>query len=159
MKTFWRKLIKKRRKLKKKSSVSLTISKGPKKHKTKPDRWKPPFAADQKIHPFKANSQNLIVVNKPRGFDLGNVTATVGIMLQARIDCTFQFFVDDSLERFKNLDWGIVSESERILNDRKVMTQTGTIYGIYTEVSSGIQIWIVTDLDRCITRICLSDER
>lgn len=157
-KTFWRKLIKKRRNSKKKSSVSLTVSKGPKKHKSEPDRWKPPFAATQKIHPFKANSQDLIVVNKPNGFEIGKVTATVGIMLQARIDCNFQFFVDECLERFRNLDWGIVNENERVLNDRKVMTQTGTIYGVYAEPSSGIQIWIVTDLDQDITRICLSDE-
>lgn len=158
-KTFWRKLIKKRGKPKKKSNVSLTVSKGPQIHKTEPDRWKPPFAATQKTHPFKANNQDLIVVSKPREFELGKVTATVGIMLQVRIDGTFQFFVDECLERFKRMDWGVVTENERMLNGRKVKTKTGTVYGVYTEVGSGIQIWIATDLDQSITRISLSEER
>ena len=51
---------------------------------------------------LKVDKQDLIIVNEPNGLDLGKVTATVGIMLQARMDYTFQLFVDECLERFKN---------------------------------------------------------
>lgn len=101
----------------------------------------------------------MVIVSNPNGFDLGKITATVGIMLQVRLDYDFKLFVDDCLERFKNCDWGGVNETERRLNDLRLTAQTGTVCGIYTELTSGIQIWIATDLDQGITRICLSEER
>lgn len=158
-KTFWRKFLKPRRKRKKKPNISLTLRPEPKKHMTEPNRWKPPFAMTKDAPPLKVENQDLIVLNETMSVDLGKVTATAGIMLQARMDYTFQLFVDDCLERFKSQDWGGVNEKERQLNDLRVTVQTGTIFGIYTELGSGVQIWISTDLDQGITRICLSDER
>lgn len=156
---FWRGFLKKRRKSKKQPNTSLTVRKGIKKHMTEPDRWKPPFATAKDEPSLKVDNQDLIVLNKPESFDLGNITATIGIMLQARMDCTFRLFVNESLERFKNLDWGDVSENEKLLNSQKAATHIGTVYGVYTEPDSGVQIWIVTDLVQGTTRICLSDER
>ena len=147
------------RKRKPKPKAELVVYKPPKKHITEPDRWVPPFAANKETQPLKVDKQDLIIVNEPNGLDLGKVTATVGIMLQARMDYTFQLFVDECLERFKNFDWGGVNESERRLNDLRITARTGTVCGIYTELTTGIQIWIATDLDQGITRICLSDER
>lgn len=158
-KTFWRKFLKPRRKHKKKPNISLTLRPEPKKHMTEPNRWKPPFAMTKDAPPLKVENQDLIVLNETMSIDLGKVTATAGIMLQARMDYTFQLFVDDCLERFKSQDWGGVNEKERRLNDLRVTARTGTICGIYTELGSGVQIWIATDLDQGITRICLSDER
>ena len=153
-KSFWRHF-RLPRKRKPKPKVELVAYKPPKKHMTEPDRWVPPFATQ----PLKVDKQDLIVVNEPNGLDLGKVTATVGIMLHARMDYTFQLFVDECLERFKNLDWGGVNESERRLNDLRITARTGTVCGIYTELTTGVQIWIATDLDQGITRICLSEER
>lgn len=157
-KSFWRHF-QLPRKRKPKPKAELVMYKPPKKHMTEPDRWKPPFATTKEAPPLKVENQDLIVLNETMGFDLGKVTATVGIMLQARMDYTFQLFVDECLERFKAQDWGGVNEKERRLNDLRVTAQTGTICGIYTELGSGVQIWIATDLDQGITRICLSDER
>lgn len=158
-KPIWRKFFSIRRKHKKHPNTSLTVSKPPKKHMTEPDCWKPPFTITKDAPPLKVDNQDLIVANKPREFDLGRVTATVGIMLQVRMDYTFQRFVDNCLKRFEAQDWGGVNEKERRLNDLRITAQTGTVCGIYTELGSGVQIWIVTDLDQGITRICLSDER
>lgn len=154
-KPFWWGFLKRRRR-KKKPQTGLVVRPVPKNHMTEPERWIPPFATTKR---GKVDKQNLVVVRDPNGFDLGKITATVGIVLQARIDCTFQMFVDDCLERFKNLDWGGMNEDERRINDRRITTGTGTVYGNYTDLTSGIQIWIATDLDQSITRICLSEER
>lgn len=156
---FWRSFIKKRRKAKKRPSTSLVVKKATKKHLTEPDRWKPPFAMAKDAPPLKVSNRDLTVLDKPAGFEVGDVTATIGIMLQIRMDSAFRFFVNESLERFKTLDWGGISENEKLLNRQKVMAHAGTVYGVYTEPGSGVQIWIVTDLDQELTRICLSDER
>lgn len=157
-KTFWRRFFKRKRKAKKQSNTSLTVNTCPKKHKTEPDRWKPPFATKETL-PLKIDNQDLVIVSGSNNFELGRVTATIGIMLQAKLDYAFQLFVDNCLERFKNLDWGGVNEKEKWVNDQRIMTRMGTVYGVYTELSSGTQIWIATDLEQGITRICLSDER
>lgn len=154
-KPFWRNYIKRR---KKKPKSGLVVSSGPKKHKTEPDHWTPPFAIKKKSS-LKADKQDLIVVTEPNGIDLGKVTATVGVLLYARTDYTFQLFVDECLERFKDLDWGGVNEQERWINERRIAAQTGVVCGVYTDLSSGVQIWIATDLDQGITKICLSNER
>ena len=153
---FWRIFPKKRNK--KKHKTGLVVTTAPKQHKTKPDRWIPPFATKE-ASSLKVDKQDLVIINEPTGFDLGKITATVGVMLQARMDFSFQLFVDDCLERFKNQDWGGVSEKERRLNDLRITALRGVVCGIYTELSSGVQIWIAADLDQGITRICLSDER
>lgn len=157
-KPFWRRILKKKRRIKKHSDMSLTVSTGPKKQKTEPDRWKPPFTTKD-APSLKIDNQDLVIVSESNSFELGRVTATIGIMLQVKLDYSFQLFVDDCLERFKNLDWGGVNEKEKRMNDRRVTMRTGTVYGVYTELGAGIQIWIATDLDQGVTRICLSDER
>lgn len=157
-KSFWRHFLPPR-KCKPKPKAELVVYKPPKKHMTEPDRWIPPFAANKEATPLKVDKQDLVIVTDPNGFDLGKVTATVGIMLQARMDFSFQLFVDDCLERFKNQDWGGVNEKERRLNDLRITARTGTVCGVYTELGSGVQIWIAHDLDQGITMICLSDER
>ncbi len=157
-KHFWPRLLRKKRKRKKRPKTGLVVSTGPKKHKTEPDHWTPPFGV-KKATPPKADKRDLVIVNESKPLDLGNITATVGILLQAEMDDTFKIFINNCLERFSNLDWGGVNENEGQMNDRRVMTRTGTVYGIYTELRSGIQIWIATDLDHGVTRICLSNER
>ena len=156
-KSFWRHfMLPKRRK--KRPKPALVVYKPPKKHMTEPDFWKPPFTTKE-TSPLNMDKQNLVVVNEPQGLDLGKVTATVGVLLQAEMNPMFKLFIDDCLERFRNLDWGGVSEREGRMNDQRVMTRTGTIYGIYTELGSGLQIWVAADLDQGVTRIRLSDER
>jgi len=158
-KSFWRHFLPRKWKRKIKPKAELVVYKTPKKHMTEPDRWKPPFATNKEAPPLKVNKQDMLVVNEPNGFDLGKITATISIMLQIRMDYNFQLFVDDCLERFKSFDWGGVNEKEKRLNDLRITAQTGTICGVYTDLASGIQIWIISDLDQHITRICLSDER
>lgn len=158
-KPFWRKFLKLRRKRRKRTDTGLTIRTEPKPHKTKPDHWIPPFATNKEAPPLKVDKQNLVIVSDQNSFDLGKITATVDIMLQVRMDYDFKLFVDDCLERFRNLDWGGVNEKERRLNDLRITAKMGTVCGVYTELGSGVQIWIATDLDQGITRICLSDER
>lgn len=153
-KHFWPRLFKKR---KRKPQTGMVIRKAPKQHMTEPDRWKPPFSV--KETPLPKADQNLTIVHGTQGFDLGRVTATTGIMLQSEMDYGFKAFINDCLQRYQALDWGGLNEMESSMNDRRIMTQTGTVCGVYTDLRTGIQIWIATDLDRGITGICLADER
>lgn len=91
---FWRGFIKRRRR-KKKPQTGLVIRPTPKKHMTEPDRWIPPFATNKETPPLKVDKQDLVIVSDPNGFDLGKITATVGIMLQVRLDYDFKLFVDE----------------------------------------------------------------
>lgn len=155
MKSFWPRFFKKR---KRKPKTSIAVRKTPKPHKTEPDCWTPPFGS-KKAPPLKVDSQNLSIVHETRGFDLGQVRATASIMLQSEMDYDFKTFIHECLQRYQSLDWGGLNEVESSMNDRRVMTRTGTVYGVYTDLRTGIQIWIATDLDREITKICLADER
>lgn len=154
-KPFFRNFLKKRNE---EPQTGLIVRPRPKKRKTEPDRWKPPFATKQ-TPVLKVDKQDLVIVNDPSSFDLGKISASVSIMLQMRLDQSFHFFIDECLERFKHLDWGGVTEREQWINNRRITVGTGIVCGIYTELSSGVQIWITTDLDQGITKICLSDER
>ena len=98
-KPFWRKFFKKR---KKKVQTGLEVYKEPKARKTAPDHWEPPFTTNKMLFP-NTTCQNLTISDKPKNFNLGKVTATVGIMLQISMDYPFQFFVDECLERFHSL--------------------------------------------------------
>lgn len=155
MKSFWPRFFKKR---KRKPQTSMVVRKAHKPHKTEPDRWTPPFRS-KKVPPLKVDNQNLTIVHRTREFDLGQITATASIMLQSEIDDNFKAFINECLQRYQALDWGGLNELESSMNDRRIMTQTGMVCGVYTNLRTGIQIWIATDLDRGITRICLADER
>lgn len=152
-KHFWRNLLKKRSE---EPQTGLIVRPRPKKRKAEPDRWKPPFAT--KETPIKVDKQDLVIVNEANEIDLGNISATVGIMLQMKMDDTFRLFIDECLDRIKHLDWGGVTEKEGWINDRRIAAQIGTVHGLYTELTSGAEIRISVDLDQEITKICLSDE-
>ena len=154
-KPFWRKFFKKR---KKKVQTGLEVYKEPKARKTAPDHWEPPFTTNKMLFP-NTTCQNLTISDKSKDFNLGKVTATVGIMLQISMDYPFQFFVDECLERFQKFDWGGITEGEKLLCERRLRASKGSICGVYTELGSGVQIWIETSLEEGITRICLSEER
>lgn len=155
-KSFWRNLFKKKRKPKK-PKTGIEIYKEPKPHKTMPDHWEPPFTPKKKLLP-NTNCQNLIISDKPAEIDLGKVTATVSIMLQMSLDHSFQLFIDECLERFQNYDWGGITPNERMINERRLRVRKGSVSGVYTELTSGIQIWIESDLEVHVTRICLAEE-
>lgn len=155
MKSFWPRFFKKR---KRKPKPGMVVHKAPKPHKVEPDRWTPPFGG-KKVSPLKVDNQNLTIIHGAQGFDLGQITTTASIMLQSEMDYDFKAFINECLQRYQALDWGGLNEMESSMNDRRIMTRTGTVCGVYTNLRTGIQIWIVTDLDRGITRICFADER
>lgn len=157
-KTFWNKLFKKKRRPKKKMQNNLATYTKPKKHLAMPDRWEPPFTP-QKSLLGNTSSKGLSVPSKPRDFELGKITGSVGIMVHMSLDRNFQIFVDECLDRFKAFDWGGINEKERLENERRLRTHTGEICGVYTDLNSGIQIWITSILEESITRMCLSEER
>lgn len=148
----------KKRKSKKKTKTALAVKAPPKKHMTEPDRWKPPFEV-KKTYPRKNGKQDLIVIDQLTNFELGDIAASIGVMLQIRLDDDFNYFVNECLERFKNLDWGGVTESEGRMNERRITARSGEVYGIYTYLRSGVQVWITTNFDKGATTICLADER
>jgi len=154
-KSLWPRLFKKR---KRKPKTGMVIRKAPKQHMTEPDRWKPPFGVKE-APPLKVEKSDLTIVHGTQGFDLGHITATTAIMLQSEMDYNFKAFINECLQRYQSLDWGGLNEMESSMNDRRIITRTGTVCGVYTDLRTGIQIWIATDLDRGITGICLADER
>lgn len=154
-KSFWRNLLKKREE---KPQTGLAVRQVRQRRRTEPDHWTPPFPT-KKSPVLKVDQRDMIVIDGPSSFDLGEVSATVDVMFQMRLSHNFQRFIDECLERYKHLDWGDVNENERWLNKRRITAGTGTVCGIYTEHTSEVQIWISTDLGQAITRISISGER
>lgn len=157
-KTIWKKFFGvKKRKRKPKIKKGIAVKAVPKRYKVCPERWEPPFSTNKEPL-LNINTRNLAALKEVKGFDLGKITVTIGVMLRLETDHNFNSFINDSLKHFENLDWGSVSEREGVTNDRNVLTRTGVVCGSYTDLYSGVQIRIVTDLKQGVTRVSMFDE-
>ncbi len=86
-------------------------------------------------------------------FELGRIAPTKSIVKRMKTDYAFNHFIDASLTRFQNCDWGNLSAegNEGVEND-------GMIMGVYT-FTDGQDVWIITEWDRHATTILYSHER
>lgn len=77
-------------------------------------------------------------------FNLGRIVTTPRIASDMN-EGTFHGEVIDAIERYKNMDWGLVSPDSKELNDEAVKNDD-SILAIYPTTKG--KIWILTDWEK-----------
>lgn len=89
-------------------------------------------------------------------FELGRIVVTRGIEL-ARSDSSFAEFINSSIERYKNCDWGDICENDKRINELALKNEE-QILAVYKYPKGEKTIWIITEWDRSVTTILFPDE-
>ena len=92
-----------------------------------------------------------------RMFELGMLVATTRIADRIREDKEFNHFVFDSLERYKNCDWGDLDEEDKMMND-EALKCGDRLLAAYKNAEKDWKIWIITEADRKTTTILFPEE-
>ena len=93
----------------------------------------------------------------PAMFELGMLVATTRIADRIREDKEFNHFVFDSLERYKNCDWGDLDEEDKMMND-EALKCGDRLLAAYKNAEKDLKIWIITEADRKTTTILFPEE-
>lgn len=91
-------------------------------------------------------------------FLLGDVVATANVANKLESDRDFSEFVDASLARFHEGDWGDMCDEDKRLNEKSLKGSCGRLHGAYIYPSTGETIWIITEADRSVTTILFPSE-
>lgn len=89
---------------------------------------------------------------------LGQTVMTRGIAIKAGESWTFKRFVEDSLNRFVNEDFGDISEEDKQANS-EALENGGMVMGAY--IQEKVKIWIMRDPDgngSFVTTVLFPDE-
>ena len=89
-------------------------------------------------------------------FELGKVVMTIAVHDKYRDDRTFATFVNRSLGRYIQSDWGDTYEEDREQNDISV-AEGKRILAVY-KYNDDTTIWIITEWDRSVTTILFPHE-
>ena len=90
-------------------------------------------------------------------FKLGQLVVTRAIADKMQTDKKFTRFVQLSLERYINCDWGSMADEDKAINDAAVKSGEDRIHAAYVN-ESGDRIWIITEWDRSVTTILLPSD-
>ena len=93
----------------------------------------------------------------PAMFELGMLVATTRIADRIREDKEFNHFVFDSLERYKNCDWGDLDEEDKMMNG-EALKCGDRLLAAYKNAEKEWKIWIITEADRKTTTILFPEE-
>lgn len=93
----------------------------------------------------------------PAMFELGMLVATTRIADRIREDREFNHFVFDSLERYKNCDWGDLDEEDKMMND-EALKCGDRLLAAYENAEKDWKIWIITEADRKTSTILFPEE-
>lgn len=89
-------------------------------------------------------------------FELGKVVMTISVHDKYRDDRRFSTFVNCSLGRYIEGDWGDTCEEDREQNDISV-AEGERILAVY-KYNDDTTIWIITEWDRSVTTILFPHE-
>jgi hypothetical protein len=90
-------------------------------------------------------------------FDMGMLVMTSGVAGEVSTDAGFAIFVNASLKRHANADWGDVWEEDKQANDEALKTGY-RLFSSYEPAYPMKKIWIITEADRSVTTILFPDE-
>lgn len=90
-------------------------------------------------------------------FRLGRLTASCGIATRMADDTVFHQFVLDSLHRYREGDWGVLSKSDKQANTDAI-ANGDRIFAAYASQELRSKIWIITEADRNYTTILFPSE-
>ena len=91
-------------------------------------------------------------------FELGNLVATAAIDERMKTESDFRKFIQMSVERYANCDWGDLDEEDKHRNDEAVRIGE-MILAAYIYPKDKEKIWIITEWDRSCTTILYPEER
>lgn len=89
-------------------------------------------------------------------FKMGQIYVTRGIGMLIGESDEFRRFISDSFTRYANHDWGDLCDEDKEMNDNAVQCGDGRILGRYNNALGNI--YIITEWDRSLTTILLTDE-
>ena len=94
-----------------------------------------------------------------RKFELGKLVVTRGVHDLMEVDERFMSFVQRSLGRHVNCDWGELDESDKKQNDGALKNADARLFSAYkySRIPDG-KIWIITEWDRSATTILFPSE-
>lgn len=91
-------------------------------------------------------------------FEMGELVATASVSERMKKEAGFLGFVQNSLCRYINCDWGDLDEEDKKRNDEAVRVGE-MILAAYIYPETKEKIWIITEWDRSATTILYPHER
>lgn len=85
-------------------------------------------------------------------FELGQLVVTRAVANRMQTDEKFTRFVQLSLVRYINCDWGSMAKEDKAMNDAAVKSGEDRIHAAYVN-KTGDKIWIITEWDRSVTTV------
>ena len=94
-----------------------------------------------------------------RKFLTGAIVVTRKIIDEINRDPSFGNFIDESLGKYINCDWGNSPECDKEMNDQAIINGS-RIFASYEYInnSTSKKIWIITEADRSCTTILFPHE-
>lgn len=90
-------------------------------------------------------------------FELGEIVVTRGIDDRMKRDPTFNRFVQVSLNRYIQCDWGDMKTEDKNSNN-EALKEGNRLLAVYILPNTDVKIWIITEWDRSVTTILFPDE-
>lgn len=93
-------------------------------------------------------------------FSIGRVVMTAGVAEKCNEDKWFKHFVQKSLGRYYECDWGDTCEEDCALNDNAIEAgdRLLAVYKYETDGGDHSVIWIITEWDRSVTTVLFPHE-
>jgi predicted transcriptional regulator len=91
------------------------------------------------------------------GINIGQVLVTRGVSQQSAEKPEFATFIRESLERYRQGDWGDMSDADKLLNEQS-LEKNLRLFSSY-ESRGFPEIWITTEPDRSYTTIMFPSEQ
>lgn len=92
-------------------------------------------------------------------FILGDVMTTSGVHEKMAEDKDFGHFVQKSIGRYYECDWGDTCDEDKHMNDCAIQSRE-RIFAVYVYENDGVEtpIWIITEADRSATTVLFPHE-
>lgn len=102
-------------------------------------------------------NKGVIVLEVNPKFELGRVVVTTSIDMLMTTDSSFCSFVQVSLGKYVQCDWGDTCAEDRKNND-EALNDGERILAVYIDNLTNKTIWIITEWDRSVTTILFPEE-
>lgn len=97
-------------------------------------------------------NREVFVIHKTPKFELGRLVLTIGVDTKMKEDSSFRTFVQFSLDRYGQCDWGDTCDEDKQTADESLRDDE-RILAVYEHKESNTKIWIITEWDRSVTTI------
>ena len=88
---------------------------------------------------------------------IGTLVATKSIVDKMCEDNDFAHFINDSVNRYKAMDWGDTCDEDKEANSAAIKNDE-RILAVYKYPKTEEEIWIITEWDRSVTTILFPHE-